>query len=129
MKPIVLLVEDHEDIRTLVRMTLSINDAEVYEANSGESGVKMALGLRPHIVLMDVMMPGEIDGYQACRCIKDDPRLSSTAVIMLTARGQQSDIAAGQAAGADAYLVKPFSPLQLLDTVNEVIRRYLRVTA
>ena len=114
MKTIVLVVEDQADIRKLVRMTLAISDVEVYEANTGEMGVKMTNSLRPHIVLMDVMMPGEINGYQACRQIKDDPNLSGTAVVMLTARSQQSDLLAGEAAGADAFLVKPFSPLQLL---------------
>lgn len=123
MKPVVLVVEDQVDIRKLVRMTLAIGDFEVYEADSGEGGVRMSNRLRPDVVLMDVMMPGEIDGYQACRQIKDTPQLEGTAVVMLTARGQQSDLADGVAAGADAYLVKPFSPLQLIDTVNELLEK------
>ena len=89
----------------------------------------MAKNLRPHVVLMDVMMPGEIDGYEACRRIKDDPNLTETAVVILTARGQQSDLEAGEAAGADAYLVKPFSPLQLLDTVNQLAGKAQRLAA
>jgi CheY-like chemotaxis protein len=113
-------VEDQADIRKLVRMTLSISDAEVYEADSGESGLRMVSELRPPVVLMDIMMPGEIDGLEACRRIKKDPKLAGTQVVMLTARGQEADLAAGKAAGADAYLVKPFSPLQLLDTVAEL---------
>ncbi|MEI7612586.1 MAG: response regulator [Betaproteobacteria bacterium] len=117
---IVLIVEDQADIRKLVRMTLSISNAEVFEAESGERGFMMARSLRPDVVLMDVMMPGDIDGYQACRKIKDDPNLRSTSVVMLTACGQKSDLVAGEAAGADAYLVKPFSPLHLLDTVTEM---------
>jgi CheY-like chemotaxis protein len=129
MKTIVLVVDDQADIRKLVRMTLAISDAEVYEADSGESSVKMASSLRPQVVLMDVMMPGEIDGYEACRRIKDDPSLTGTAVVILTARGQQSDLAAGMAAGADAYLVKPFSPLQLLDAVNELAGKARRLAA
>lgn len=123
MKPLVLVVEDQADIRKLVRMTLAIGQVDVHEADSGESGVRLAENLHPDLVLMDVMMPGEIDGYQACRQIKDNPKLAATAVVMLTARGQQSDLADGKAAGADAYLVKPFSPLQLLDTVNELLAR------
>lgn len=120
MKPVVVVVEDQADIRKLVRMTLSISEAEVYEADSGESGLRMVNELRPPVVLMDIMMPGEIDGLEACRRIKQDPRLHNTRVVMLTARGQEADLAAGKAAGADAYLVKPFSPLQLLDTVAEL---------
>jgi len=64
------------------------------------------------------MMPGRIDGLGAFRAIKADQRLRAVSVVMLTARGQQADIDAGSAAGADAYLVKPFSPLQLLDVVG-----------
>jgi CheY-like chemotaxis protein len=129
MKTIVLVVDDQADIRKLVRMTLAISDAEVYEADSGVSSLNMAKNLRPHVVLMDVMMPGEIDGYEACRRIKDDPNLTETAVVILTARGQQSDLEAGEAAGADAYLVKPFSPLQLLDTVNQLAGKAQRLAA
>ncbi|MEI7431160.1 MAG: response regulator [Betaproteobacteria bacterium] len=120
MKTIVLVVDDQAEIRKLVRMTLDIMDTEVYEAESGEQGFRLALSLRPQIVLMDVMMPGEIDGYQACRQIKEEPGLKGTSVVMLTARGQQSDFSAGEAAGADDYLVKPFSPLQLIDTINDL---------
>jgi two-component system, OmpR family, phosphate regulon response regulator PhoB len=123
MKPVVLVVEDQVDIRKLVRMTLAIGNFEVYEADSGECGVRMTHSLRPDVVLMDVMMPGEIDGYQACRQIKDTPQLKDTAVVMLTARGQQNDLADGRTAGADAYLVKPFSPLQLIDTVKDLLAR------
>lgn len=120
MKPVVVVVEDQADIRKLVRMTLSICEAEVYEADSGDSGLRLVNELRPPVVLMDIMMPGEVDGLEACRRIKQDPRLNNTRVVMLTARGQEADLAAGKAAGADAYLVKPFSPLQLLDTVAEL---------
>jgi CheY-like chemotaxis protein len=109
MKTVVLVVEDHPEIRKLIRMTLEIGDVDVYEADSGESGVRMLIGLRP-----------DIDGLQACRQIKDHPVLGATPVVMLTARGQQSDIQAGKDAGADEYLVKPFSPLQLLDTVKRL---------
>ena len=118
MKPRVLIVDDQVDIRKLVHMTLDIGDVEVFEADSGESALEMMHRVKPDIVLMDIMMPGEIDGLEACRRIKADPVLAGTLIAMLTARGQQADIDAGKAAGADAYLVKPFSPLQLLDTVN-----------
>lgn len=120
-KKLVLVVEDRPEIRKLLRLTLSINDMEVHEADSGESGIKMAKALRPGCVIMDVMMPGEIDGYQACRKIKDDPQTRNIPIVMLTARGQVSDLAEGQLAGANAYLVKPFSPLQLLDTVQKCL--------
>ena len=122
MKQKVLVVDDQPDIRRLVRMTLDIGEFDVYEAATGEMAVESAIAVKPRVVLMDIMMPGSIDGLGACRAIKADPRLRDVSVVMLTARGQQADIEAGSVAGADAYLVKPFSPLQLLDVVNDLIK-------
>lgn len=118
MKTRVLITDDQADIRKLVRMTLDIGDFEVHEATTGAGALEAMQQVRPEVVLLDIMMPGEIDGLEVCRRIKSDPVRAGTAVIMLTARGQQSDIDAGKDAGADAYLVKPFSPLELLDTVG-----------
>jgi CheY-like chemotaxis protein len=83
----------------------------------------MARNLRPAVMLLDVMMPGGLDGYQVCEEIKLDPDLRNTMVILLTARGQRTDIERGQAVGCDAYLVKPFSPIELLDTVDRLVTR------
>ena len=80
--------------------------------------LNMARAIRPSIVLLDVMMPGLLDGYQVCTRIKQDPELKHIQVVMLTARGQVTDLAAGEAAGANAYLVKPFSPLELIERVE-----------
>jgi DNA-binding response OmpR family regulator len=118
-----LIVEDQLDIRKLIRLTLDIGDYELHEAENGESGWHMVRALRPNLVLLDVMMPGMLDGYQVCRKIKDEPGLAGTVVILLTARGQQADIEAGRAAGADAYLIKPFSPLELIDTVEAALAK------
>lgn len=120
-KKIVLVVEDRPELRKLISLTLGVDALEIHEVDSGEGAVKMTKALRPDCVIMDVMMPGEIDGYQACKRIKDDPLIRNTPVIMLTARGQASDLAEGQKVGANAYLVKPFSPLQLLQTVQQFL--------
>lgn len=117
----ILIVEDQPDICKLIRMTLEFGDFEIHEANDGETGLNMARAIKPSIMLLDVMMPGLLDGYQVCTRIKQDPTLSSIQVVMLTARGQVSDLAAGEAAGADAYLVKPFSPLELIDRVEAMV--------
>ncbi|MBU0915103.1 MAG: response regulator [Gammaproteobacteria bacterium] len=117
----ILIVEDQPDICKLIRMTLEFGDFEIHEANDGETGLNMARAIRPSIMLLDVMMPGLLDGYQVCTRIKQDPSLQSIQVVMLTARGQASDIAAGEAAGADAYLVKPFSPLELIERVEAMV--------
>jgi DNA-binding response OmpR family regulator len=69
------------------------------------------------------MMPGSLDGYQVCERIKSDAGLNGTRVILLTARGQKADVERGRKAGADGYLVKPFSPLELIDTVEQSLSR------
>jgi DNA-binding response OmpR family regulator len=117
----ILIVEDQPDICKLIRMTLEFGDFEIHEAHDGETGLNMVRAIRPAIVLLDVMMPGLLDGYQVCTRIKQDPELRSIQVVMLTARGQVSDLAAGEAAGADAYLVKPFSPLELIERVEAMV--------
>lgn len=80
----------------------------------------MVKALRPNIVLLDVMMPGQLDGIQVCERIRADPEIAHIPVVLLTARGQQSDLEAGRRAGCDAYLTKPFSPLQLIETVEQL---------
>lgn len=117
----ILIVEDQPDICKLVRMTLEFGDFEIHEAHDGESGLNMARAIKPDVILLDVMMPGLLDGYQVCDRIKKDPELRAIKVAMLTARGQATDLAAGEAAGADAYLVKPFSPLELIDRVESLV--------
>lgn len=117
----ILITEDQTDICKLIRMTLEFGDFEIHEANDGESGLNMARAIQPDLMLLDVMMPGLLDGYQVCQRIKQDPTLAHIKVILLTARGQATDIAMGEAAGADAYLIKPFSPLELIDRVEKMV--------
>ncbi|MBV1776922.1 response regulator [Burkholderiaceae bacterium DAT-1] len=119
MKPLILVVEDQTDIRKLIRMTLQFGPYEVQEADHGLLGFNMAQAIRPRLMLLDVMMPGELDGLQVCAKIKQDPELKDIIVILLTARGQQADFEAGRAAGANAYLTKPFSPLELIETIKQ----------
>lgn len=115
MKKTVLIVDDHADIRRLIRMTLEFEDYQILEAADGESALQVAATGRPDVVLLDVMMPGEIDGLEVCRRLKANSALAGAQVILLSARGQARDREAGLQAGADAYLVKPFSPLQLIE--------------
>ncbi len=112
-----LIVEDHADIRKLLRMTLEFDEFDIHEASNGDIGLAMARDIAPDIVLLDLMMPGHLDGLDVCRHIKADLTMQNTKVIMLTARGKASDQEAGTQAGADAYLVKPFSTLQVLETI------------
>ena len=117
----VLIVEDQADIRKLIRMTLEFENYEIHEASDGSFGLRMAQAIKPDIMLLDVMMPGEIDGLQVCQRIKSDPAMAATKVVLLTARGQQKDREAGEQAGADEYLIKPFSPLQLIETLERLL--------
>lgn len=116
--PRILIVEDSESLRKLVRLTLDMGRYDLHEADSGDAAWALLPDLRPQIVILDVMMPGTLDGYELCRRIKRDPGLASIRVVLLTARSQQTDVAAGAGAGADVYLIKPFSPLQLIETVR-----------
>ena len=115
----VLIVEDHADIRALVRFSLEMEDLDVLEAENGDIGMEMVASWQPDLVLLDVMMPGLLDGFAVCRRIKEDPGMKAIRVVMLTALGQQADRADGLDAGADAYLTKPFSPAQLVSTVKD----------
>jgi two-component system phosphate regulon response regulator PhoB len=113
----ILIVEDQDDIRRLIRMAVQMDDHKVHEADSGDLGLAMALELKPDLVVLDVMMPGALHGLQVCRAIKSHP--APPRVILLTGLRGPDDIQAGRAAGADAYLLKPFSPLQLIQTIHE----------
>lgn len=118
----VLIVEDQADIRKLIRMTLEFENFDIHEAEDGVSGLSKARDIKPDVVLLDVMMPGALDGLQVCQAIRREPGLAQVKVILLTARGQARDREAGHAVGADEYLVKPFSPLQLIDTIEALLQ-------
>lgn len=117
----ILLVDDHSDIRHLMRLTLG-KAYEILEAEDGMTALEVMHRMRPDLVVLDVMMPGEIDGYQVLEVIRMDPVLKDTRVIMVTARGQAKDYEAGISRGADGYFIKPFSPLQLSLKIRELLQ-------
>ena len=116
----ILIVDDEEKVRKLIEITLSIGEFEVLQASTGEECVKIAQETGPDIILLDVTMPGELDGLDACRLLKKDPATKDCYVIMLTAKGQQVDKEKGFAMGADDYFIKPFSPMELIDKLNKI---------
>lgn len=118
----ILIVDDQGELRKLVRMTLEFEDYELHEAENGDRALELVKAVSPDLVILDVMMPGDINGYDVCAMIKDSPDTSSIYIILLTARGQKEDLKRGKEVGADTYLVKPFSPLELIDVVKKGLK-------
>lgn len=118
MQQKLLIVDDQPELRKMLKLALGYGKYRLFEAADGDSALAIARAEKPDVVLLDVMMPGSLDGFAVCRAIKSDPELAKAFVIMLTARGQADDYSAGDTAGADAYMVKPFSPTRLVEVVE-----------
>lgn len=116
----ILIVEDTEDNRQIMRDLLSSAGYELIEAQTGEDGVAMAKSHRPDLILMDIQLP-VIDGYEATRRIKKDPALSRIPIIAVTSYALSGDEAKTRAAGCDGYVAKPFSPRELLLKVRQLL--------
>ena len=116
----ILVVEDQEDNRTIVRDLLTNAGYEVIEATTGIEGVEMAKAERPDLILMDIQLPG-IDGYEASRQIKADASNQNTPIIAVTSYALSGDENKAIEAGCDAYFAKPFSPRKLLDKIREYV--------
>jgi two-component system cell cycle response regulator DivK len=116
----ILVVEDQEDNRIILRRLLSSAGYDLIEAVNGEDGVALALSTRPDLILMDIQLP-VMDGYEATRRIKSNAELKSIPVIAVTSYALSGDEAKARAAGCDAYVTKPFSPRQLLAKVREYL--------
>jgi two-component system alkaline phosphatase synthesis response regulator PhoP len=115
----VLIVDDDPLILDVLTTILDLEDLEVRSAPDGEAALDRLAEELPDVVVCDVMMPG-IDGLEVCRRIKTNAATADVPVILLTARDRAEDRAAGEAAGCDAYLTKPFSPLDLIDQIAAV---------
>lgn len=115
--PDILIVDDNADIRRLLKVSLQ-SEFEVQEAPDGRTALQMIRELHPKIVMLDVMMPGEMNGLQVLSEIRQDAAICDTTVLMVTALGQDSNVANAKRHGADAYLVKPFSTLEVQDWVR-----------
>jgi CheY-like chemotaxis protein len=113
----VLLVDDDPLILEILRTILDLEEFEVATATDGRQALDAVDHTRPDVVVCDVMMP-ELDGFEVCRTLKSEPATADLPVILLTARDRPEDRRAGEDAGCDAYLTKPFSPLQLIDVIR-----------
>jgi DNA-binding response OmpR family regulator len=118
---IVVIADDESSIRLLVHATIESDDFVVMEASNGAQAWALIQQHKPGLVLLDVQMPGR-SGLEVLRLIKADPGLKATRVILLTSKAQETDVEMGLMAGADFYLTKPFSPLDLLTRVEEALQ-------
>jgi two-component system cell cycle response regulator DivK len=116
----VLVVEDQEDLRGVLRTLLTGSGYEMLEAADGEAGVVKAKSERPDLVLMDIQMP-VLDGYEATRRIKADPDLKTIPIIAVSSFAMKGDEEKARAAGCDHYVTKPYSPMQLLRTIRSLL--------
>ena len=117
----ILLVEDQEDGRRIVRDLLAASDYALLEAKTGEEGLALAEQERPDLILMDIQLPG-LDGYEVTRRIKGNPALSHIPIIAVTSYALSGDEQKAYAAGCDDYVAKPFSPRALMAKIREYLK-------
>ena len=114
-----LIVDDIAEMRKLLRLTFSDGNYQIFEAPNGKEALNIILKKKPDIILLDIVMPGNIDGLAICDFVKSST-LKNCRVILLTAKGQKEDFQKGLKAGADIYITKPFSPIALLERVENM---------
>lgn len=118
----ILVVDDEQDIRELIRYNLAKDGFRVESVASGEDALRRVRAIAPDLIVLDLMLPG-VDGLEVCKRLKADRASARTPVIMLTAKGEDADVVTGLELGADDYVVKPFSPRVLLARIKAVLRR------
>jgi twitching motility two-component system response regulator PilG len=116
----ILIADDNENIREALTYLLEDEGYTLTLAKDGAETLKKVKEVHPDILFLDIMMP-EINGYDVCRTIKNDPTLKDVYVIMLTAKGQVSEQERGKEVGADEYIVKPFSPMEILTKIKNIL--------
>lgn len=119
--PKILIADDEPSLRLLVKATLNANKSfELIEASDGNEALEKTKTEKPDLILLDVMMPG-LSGFEVCERIKNDPATKDITIIMLTAKGQQSDKDWAISVGTDYFLTKPFSPIELFNLIERVL--------
>jgi DNA-binding response OmpR family regulator len=116
----VLIAEDDESLRTLLRLSIDVGEVDIDEAVDGEAALELARRNPPDVALLDWMMPG-VSGLDVCRALRADVRTAGALIVIVTARSGAGDRDAALAAGADQYVAKPFSPVELLEAVRHVL--------
>jgi DNA-binding response OmpR family regulator len=118
----ILVVDDEEYIQHILNFSFGAEGYEVSTASDGDEAIKKARQEHPDVIVLDIMMPN-MDGYQTCKKLKGDPQTKNIPVILLTAKGRDVDRKLGREAGADDYVVKPFSPGRLIERVEGILNR------
>lgn len=121
-KPVILIADDEEDAREIIRFNLQKEGYKVIEAEDGEQCVKKAKNKKPDLILIDIMMP-KLDGIQACKEIRSISSLKDTIIVFLTAKSEEYSQVYGFETGADDYIVKPYPPRLLVHKVGALLRR------
>jgi DNA-binding response OmpR family regulator len=116
----ILIADDNENIREALTYLLEDEGYKLALARDGADTLKKVREFLPDILFLDIMMP-EMNGYEVCRAIKNDPKLRNIYVIMLTAKGQVAEQERGKEVGADEYIVKPFSPMEILSKIKNIL--------
>jgi two-component system alkaline phosphatase synthesis response regulator PhoP len=118
----ILVVEDEPDIRKLVHYNLAQERFQVIEAEDGEKALKILQREKPHLIVLDLMLPG-LSGLELCRNLRERPETARIPILMLTAKASEADRIVGLEMGADDYLTKPFSPREMVARVKAILRR------
>jgi len=124
----ILIIEDDRDISENLEYNLKKEGFKAAKAFDGINGLRLAKEKHPALILLDLMLPG-IDGLEVCRQIRATKEISSTPIIMLTAKGEETDKVVGLEVGADDYMTKPFSLKELMARIKSILRRYGKETA
>lgn len=122
MKPNILVIEDEPDVIELICFKLKESGFDATKALDGTEGLKLARNMEPDLILLDIMIP-EVDGLELCKILRHDPKTRSIPIIMVTAKAAEIDRVLGLEYGADDYIVKPFSPRELVLRVRKLLKR------
>jgi CheY-like chemotaxis protein len=117
----VLIIDDHAQTRQLIKWALAESGYQLYEASNGEIAMQVATHVKPDLILLDVIMPGELDGLKVCTQLRALPEFEHTKIVLLSGNDAPQDRESGQLAGANAYLSKPFKPANLRVLVEKLI--------
>ncbi len=127
-KETILIVDDEEDIIELIKYNLKNEGYSILKAQTGEQAIKIANRSLPDLIVLDLMLPG-IDGLEVTKYLKNDEQTNDIPIVMLTAKGEESDIVAGLELGANDYISKPFSPKVLIARIRAILRRRKKISS